>query len=1096
MIEVPESVRTASVSREVPCASPQAAGLPGGITDTSGFELAEAALAAERERLQFILDTAPIGIGISTGGIVRYANPRLAEMIKVKVGVPSSDLYVDPEERDRTVREMAETGKPVHSELRMYSPAGEVRDIAANFLPTEYEGSPGLLVWMMDVTDAKQAEEAIRRSQRDLATILDHLPDATLVVDNQGVVTAWNRAAELMTGVKAAEIVGKGDYETGVAFYGTRRPVLVNLVGQGEDEVLRRYEWMWRDGDVLGGDMVVTPPNTGEHVYVQARARALRNANGEVVGGVETIRDLTERKRFEEELTAAREAAEQASRAKADFLANMSHEIRTPMNAIIGMSHLALKTDLDARQRDYLHKIQQSSQHLLGIINDILDFSKVEAGKLDIENTDVDLESVLQNVVNLITEKTSSKGLELFCRTDPQVPNSLIGDPLRLSQILTNYANNAVKFTDSGEIGITVNLVEDSGSTLLLRFEVRDTGIGLDESQQEKLFQDFQQADTSTTRKYGGSGLGLAISRKLAELMGGEVGVESALGRGSTFWFTARLGRVTPRTANLARPDMRGRRMLVVDDNENARDVLAEILFSSMFEVETVGSGADALQTIAASSAAGKPFDIVFLDWKMPHMDGMEVAARTGDLGLPAPPHLIMMTAYGHDERLSRAAEIGIEEVLVKPVSSSDIFNCVMRVLATEPYEVHPDAAPASDVPLRRLANTARGSDPSAPPRGRVLLVEDNDLNQQVASELLEDAGFSVETAENGEIAIEMVRQGAYDVILMDMQMPVMDGIAATRALRSMGITTPILAMTANVLSDDRDACTVAGMDDFVAKPIDPEALDMALDKWIRRERAADLAASSGPESARPVAGIPDARVAGIPGSIRRVSGAERSAGVAPTPAATASAAAGGDLPTEISGLDTASGLSHASGKVRLYRDMLSRFATGQSEAGPSIRAALAAGDRGNAELLAHTLKGTAAMISAGPVSEAAAEVEGAIRRGAEPEAVAALVDKLEPVLGELVAAITAYLVPATPSATGHSDQPNPELMTAVCSRLAALLAAGDAEAKDAFDGNAELLRAALPGEYGAIAEHIHNFDFDRALAVLEGAMTSRGDRR
>ena len=408
-----------------------------------------------------------------------------------------------------------------------------------------------------------------------------------------------------------------------------------------------------------------------------------------------------ERDRAEEGLRKAREVAEAASRAKADFLANMSHEIRTPMNAIIGMAHLALRADPDPKQRDYLEKIHGSGQHLLGIINDILDFSKIEAGKLDVETVDFDLEKVLDNVAALIREKAGDAGLELAFDVDPDLPHSLKGDPLRLSQVLINYANNAVKFTEEGEIVVRVVKVEETDTDLLARFEVQDTGIGLTPEQRGRLFQSFQQADTSTTRKFGGTGLGLAISLKLAELMGGEVGVESEEGVGSTFWFTARLGigsdvhRVlTPST------DLRGRRVLVADDNSQARQIQSEMLASMTFRVDEVASGKEAIAAVRAADAATDPYDIVFLDWQMPPgIDGIETAQQLADVDLTARPHLVLVTAYGREEAFHQAEAAGIEATLVKPVNPSILFDTSIRALGGDPQPEGAHAREEGSVP-------------------------------------------------------------------------------------------------------------------------------------------------------------------------------------------------------------------------------------------------------------------------------------------------------------------------------------------------------------------------------------------------------------
>jgi len=774
---------------------------------------------------------------------------------------------------------------------------------------------------------------ATQESQRRLTDIVNFLPDATLVIDADGRVMAWNRAMEEMTGVTAERMLGKGDYAYAFPFYDEKRPILIDLVLLPREELERRYAHIERKGSVLAGE-TYTPALKGGGRYLYATASALYDSQGHAVGAIETIRDITERKNAEEELQKAKEEAEAATRAKSDFLANMSHEIRTPMNAVIGMTHLALQTDLTPRQQDYLRKIQRSAHSLLKIINDILDFSKIEAGKMQIESVDFNLDEVLDNFSTVVGVKIHEKELEFLLDIAEDVPLALVGDPLRLGQVLINLCNNAVKFTQTGEIVVSARVKEKDEQSITLQFSVRDTGIGLTEEQKGKLFQAFSQADTSTTRKYGGTGLGLTISRRLVNLMGGEIWVESEPGKGSEFFFTATFGLAgkVPRRRMKPPVDLRGMRVLVVEDNASSREIMQTLLETMSFEVTMAATAEEGIAELEKEAKAC-PYGLVVLDWKLPGMDGIkasEIIKRHPDLSTK--PRIIIVTAYGREEVMQRSDRAGVDGFLLKPVGQSVLFDAIMGAFGKEVPErerVEPATGIAGEA-LRKISGA------------RVLLAEDNEINQQVAREMLEGVRLVVDIAGTGEEAVRKVKAEPYDAVLMDIQMPVMSGFEATREIRgdSRFKDLPIIAMTAHAMAIDRERSLEAGMNDHVAKPIDPDELFSALVRWIkpgRREMRED-------RSSPPTQGDePDI------------------------------------LPAELPGISILSGLSRVGGNSQLYLKLLYKFRDGQHNAAREIQAALRSGDLETAARLAHTVKGVSGNLGAEGLYRVGAELEKAI---------------------------------------------------------------------------------------------------------------------
>lgn len=701
------------------------------------------------------------------------------------------------------------------------------------FNEAELSFSTGLAQQAAVAIENARLFEAAQESQRRTADIINFLPDATLVIDRGGKVIAWNRAIEEMTGVKAADMLGKGSYEYSLPFYGERRPILIDLVFIPNQEFEARYAHIQRQGSSLMGEALV-PRLKGSPAYLYATASALRNSKGEIVGAIETIRDISDRMQAEEELRQAKAAAEAATQAKSSFLATMSHEIRTPMNAVIGMTSLLLDTPLSPEQHEFAETIRASGDALLTVINDILDFSKIEARRIELEHQPFDVRECVESALGLVAGQAAAKGLELGCWIDPQVPGSIAGDEARLRQILLNLLSNAVKFTKRGEVVVAVSATPsapgiavggrpgEEDDTYLLHFSVHDTGLGIPADRMDRLFQSFSQVDSSTTRRFGGTGLGLAISQRLVELMGGRIWAESAgiPGQGSTFHFTIQAQPArTPARPELQAgvSDLRGRRMLIVDDNATSRRILMLQTEAWGMLPRASGSPAEALEWVRR----GDPFDVAIVDRQMPEMDGLMLAAELRKLRDAAALPLVMISSLGKGD----AGDGGqFAAFLLKPVRPSQLYDTLVGILGRgEAKAAKPAvAAPQFDGEMGKRSPL------------RILLVEDNIVNQKLALRLLERLGYRADVAANGVEAIRAVERQPYDLVFMDVQMPEMDGLEATRQICgrwARGERPRIVAMTANALAEDREACLAAGMDDYLAKPIRVEELVAALSR-------------------------------------------------------------------------------------------------------------------------------------------------------------------------------------------------------------------------------------------------------------------------
>lgn len=779
-----------------------------------------------------------------------------------------------------------------------------------------------------------QTQAVLQRSEEKLQRITDSAQEAIIMIDEEGRISYWNPAAERIFGFAAQEVMGQL-LET---FIVPERFRKMHAIGFAHFQKTG-------DGAALGKTTELNALRKhGSEISVELSLSAVSfDGKWHAVG---IVRDITERKLVQAQLLEARQAAEAANQAKSRFLASMSHEIRTPMSAIIGFTDLLGNTEMTATQQQYCQIVQNSSEALLLLVNDILDFSKIEAGQMDMEHEPFVLTDVLDAISDMFLEKMLHADIELVIDVAENVPNALVGDALRLRQVLLNLLGNAFKFTARGEVVLRVQCQMSSSEQATLLFEVRDTGIGIPQEVVQKLFQAFTQADDSTTRKYGGSGLGLAVCKQLVELMGGEIGVESEFGSGSNFHFTAVFGRSRQEDAPpLQLTSLKALRVLIVDDNASNRTVMQRMLESFKWQVESASCAAEGLAALRRA-AAKSPFDLVLIDWRMPDMDGLQTCeAIRADQQL-AGVRIIMMSAFGREAQKHRAASLKLDAFLIKPIKSARLRDAVETIWGSRAHD-NGGQQQLKEIAQLESAQLFAGR--------RVLLAEDNAINRKLARLMLEKTGFRVDAVENGRLAVEAVRSTSYDLVLMDMQMPEMDGLEATRAIRSDAafVDLPIIAMTANVMQGDKDSCLAAGMNDYLSKPISPAKFHETLKKWL-------LVLGDAPTSAHSVESDVIDALAGLVG------------------------------------IEVAQVLERVNGDAQVLRELLDEFALEYTALMDKVQEALAIPDMKLAQGLVHGFKGAAGNLGANELYEAAVGLETAIKLGhPQPVEQIAQVDRL-----------------------------------------------------------------------------------------------------
>ncbi|MDD5335372.1 MAG: response regulator [Rhodoferax sp.] len=1004
-------------------------------------ELNQSQRALEEREVQFraIFENAVIGISSLTTKLARQrVNRAFCEFTGYTeaqlLSAGSLDL-IAPSDRDRVrcAYEDLAAGRlsNFRTEVQFVRSDGNLRwaDVQLTLIRDAEGKVMSLLVTILDIHDRRTMEDELERQFVLMQAILNTIPNPIFYKGADTRFISCNRAYEEAFGIGRQQLIGKRVLDLDYL------PMADRLAYQAEDEAV-----ISSSGRVTREvPMVLSDDRPHDTLY---SVTGFTNRDGTPGGLVGLIVDITPLKDAEREAQQARAAAEAAARAKADFLANMSHEIRTPMNAIVGMTHLTLQTELNARQRNYLEKVDAATQSLLSIVNDILDVSKIEAGMMTIELVDFSLNHVMRHLADMSLPRANQKGLELLFDIHSGVPEHLKGDPHRLEQVLLNLVGNALKFTEHGEVTVTVNREVIDNDRIQLCFVVGDTGIGLSAQEQQRLFTPFTQADSSTTRKYGGTGLGLSICKRLVELMGGEIGVASEPGKGSRFFFSMSFDRGAQEAPAQNNPGPRGLRVLVADDNAGSRGILQHLLASFGFVPHCVSAGEAAVAAYVAAESRGEPYGLLIADWKMPGTDGIETISRINASKNDSFGPAILMTSDGDSKRLADSlGTLRVGAILAKPATPSTLFDAIAEALRSDGQLVVAAHHPTGDIVPPAL-------------RGRhVLVVEDNDVNRELAEEILHAARMKVDTATNGAEAVERAIAVRYDAILMDCHMPVMDGFDATREIRANSAfgTVPIIAMTASVLLGDREQCLAAGMNDHVAKPVDVADLYTKLAFWI---------------------------------------------GGVPVPEPTGEKADATNRTDADTLIDKNGALARLGGNHDMYRRLLGRMRQDESDVMARIRAALASGERDTAKRLAHTLNGLAGNVGAVDLAQTAFRLEQGIAANEADALLDRQLAQLESNLERVFAVIDERPVPEEALSQHIAELPAAakDSLAPELSDLYALLRADDADAARRLEQVASALSAHMKAEeIDRLTYLVIHYEFEAAAELLHGVAQSCG---